>query len=483
MKQSLSKYLFIIFIVALTIPTYFYFFQIEEQTPLSGDFHLEKKPKYTKNEFINGSFQQRMESHLKDSIGFHHFFIRFNNQWKYSVFDKINLLGVVRNGRTMLPLDYVNTYLGKDYIGVTELNLYAKKLKELQDTLANHQIKFLFLIAPGKAAIYPEKIPQYLLAQKKDSTNYDVFTQLLEQHDVNTIDYLKYFQSKKNTLESKIFSDNGLHWSGNAVSYAADSLMNYLKSNFNLNVPSIIRKAGTYTVEDYRYTDYDLVESMNLMQNIARDTLYYPELEFTVTPSEKKPVLLSCGDSFFQSFEGFYPVLDSCFSDRSRFHFYNEIIEWPDRFYGLHMPADYLDLEIELPKTDLVILESTDENIKLKSFVMIERLLNHYKEKTSIRKSLLAHLENQKENQKLAKKYFALANYTYEEMLRSIAKSKLTNEDLDVFNDAVLETIEKIKSNKSWFEAVKQQAIDRNITIEEALRINAEFTLEQLDQQ
>ena len=26
---------------------------------------------------------------------------------------------------------------------------------------------------------------------------------------------------------------------------------------------------------------------MNLMQNIARDTLYYPELEFTVTPSEK----------------------------------------------------------------------------------------------------------------------------------------------------------------------------------------------------
>ncbi|MEQ8907875.1 MAG: hypothetical protein RIC95_01670 [Vicingaceae bacterium] len=447
---------------------------------LDGDFDISNKPHFSKEAFKDGSYQDQLEAHLKDSIGFHNFFIRCNNQLKYSLFGEINSSGVVEGKDGMLiPKSYIESYLGQDFVGEDVLQNFSEKLKAVQDSLKAHQKQFVVLLVPGKASIYPEKIPDEFLTNRNEKTNYDVFIKLLKEKQINHLNLRNFLEEKKGKLESQLFANKSVHWSGNTVSVVADTMVNYLRDKFNYEMPYIVREAGEYTVENYRYTDYDIAASMNLLFHIAEDTLYYPNLKFYRSSKVSKPTLLGCGDSFFQSFKGFYPILDSSFSQASRLYYYNRFVDWPHRFYDMELFNNMLDIKLELERSDLIVVEMTDENIKKLGYGFIDDILAHYNHSNTYDWSRINQLKADPKNQAKASRFHQLAGYSYDQMLTAIAKGKLDKNILppSEFEKQVQQKMQEIRNTPEWLDKVKKQAIEKNIPLEQNIRENAEWII------
>lgn len=475
----LKRLLYISFVILLIIPTVQWKYQFVNMPPLNGSFELNPKPYFSINAFKEGKYQSMLDNHLTDSIGFRNYLLRLNNQINYSFFNEINSSGVIQGENDMLiPKTYIESYLGLDFLGVDQLALLSDKIKIAQDYLAAEGIHFMLMIAPGKASIFPENIPDKFLKKKSDNDNYTILTKSLNESGVNYLDLRKYLNTLKGKTESQVFPNHSVHWSGNTVTYIADTLTNYIAKKFNLRMPIIYRDNGYYTLNEYRYTDYDIGESMNLLFHVAEDSLYYPTLKFYATP-QQKPTLLACGDSFFQSLKGFYPILDSCFSNKSKFYYYNEFVDWPWKYYNQELEVLMLDIGIELSKTNIVILEMTDENIKKRGYGFIDDIIAHYENKNIYNSNKLNELKQNPDVLKWAKKYHQLAGYTMDEMTHSIAvgimgKKYISNED---YERLVNQKVEEIKQVPEWFEKVKRQAIEKNIPLEQNLRENAEWVV------
>jgi hypothetical protein len=480
MINRLKYFLLIAALGSLLLPIFQLISPFVKVNELDGDFDISNKPHFSKQAFKEGSYQDQLESHLKDSIGFHNFFIRFNNQLNYSLFGQINSSGVIEGKDGMLlPKSYIESYLGKDFVGESVLQSFSVKLKAVQDSLKAHNKEFLVLLVPGKASIFPEKIPDQFLENRSDKTNYSVLVNFLESYNINHLNLREFLEEKKGQLESQLFADNSVHWSGNTVSVVADTMVNYLREKYNYEMPYIIRKKGEYTVENYRYTDYDIAASMNLLFNIAEDTLYYPNLKFYRSSKLKKPTLLGCGDSFFQSFKGFYPILDSCFSQASRLYYYNRFVDWPHRFYNMELFNNMLDIKLELERSDLIVVEMTDENIKKLGYGFIDDILAYYNNTQSYDWNRINQLKNEPENIAKASRFHQLAGYSYEQMLTAIAKGKLDENTLppNEFEKQVQEKMLEIKNTPEWLKKVKKQAIEKNIPLEQNIRENAEWII------
>jgi len=104
--------------------------------------------------------------------------------------------------------------------------------------------------------------------------------------------------------------------------------VDFLNHELSLEVSKIQLESGEETVVDYRFTDYDIGEAMNLLWNVSDDVLHYPIMSFD-HGKKRKPNLLGVRDSFIQSFYGFYSVIDSVFSSNSNLWYYNKTVDWP----------------------------------------------------------------------------------------------------------------------------------------------------------
>jgi hypothetical protein len=294
---------------------------------------------------------------------------------------------------------------------------------------------------------------------------------------------LKVFDTKKIILEDEhyfehlVFPKNGVHWSGNTVAKISDTLVEYLANELSLEVPKIQLKSGELTIVDYRFTDYDIGEAMNLLWNVSDDILHYPEMSF-INVKKKKPNLLGVGDSFIQSFYGFYPVLDSVFSQSSNLWYYNKTVGWPKSLTKYQIKTQELDLEIELEKRDLIVLEMTEENLKLTGYGFVEDLYNHFTGKNRItaeKQPLYEKLSADLEIKNRAKEIGPVLGYAIPQMENSLIRSKLKNEWLINFDyeAEVKKVIIAIKTTPKWMAQVKEKAIRRNEPLEKTLRDDA----------
>ncbi len=456
---------------------------IVDEKPLQGSF---EKPESIKSDLSritwhNGVFQQNYSLYKKDFIGFRNTLIRIYNQYQYSLFELANTRGVITAKNNMVISEgYIETFFGDDYIGADSFIEFLEKAKYVQDSLAKREILLLFLVAPGKAAVYPENIPDHYFEEAiEKEDNYHSLISMADEKGINIFDARAYIVENKNKFEHPIFPSYGIHWSGNTVAKVADTLINYINSTFNYQLPTLSFLPGETTVKNYRFTDYDIGESMNLLWFAQEDSLYYPKLHYTKNSKESNTTLLGVGDSFFQSFIGFYPILDSVFSKKSRLWFYNKTIAWPKEFEGEGLTVSSLDLELELAKTDIIIVETTDENIKMIGYNFIDDLYNLFTKggpSASIKKTAIQKYGSDLELLNLAESLYPIVGYTKEQMIQTLALKKMKDswkEEFD-FEAEVEKVIELILSDKSgWLEKVKQQALRDNVTLEESIRDNA----------
>ena len=96
-----------------------------------------------------------------------------------------------------------------------------------------------------------------------------------------------------------------------------------------------------------------------------------------------------------------------------------------------------MDLEVELEKRDIVVLEMTEENLKMTGYGFIEDLYDHFTGKNRIteeKQSLYNQLSTDQEIKTRAKEIAPVLGYTVSQMERALIKNKLKNEWLVNFD-------------------------------------------------
>jgi hypothetical protein len=275
------------------------------------------------------TYQPRLEQYITDQLGFREDLIRLRNQLGYSIFQESpnNRLAVGQHDM-LFEREYLDAYLGTDFVGEAQVQFHVRRLRAVQDTLARHGVQLVFVIAPSKATFMPENLPGWVQRQPRARTNYQAYAQALPAAGVHTLDFSQAFQRWKPRAAYPLFPPGGTHWSMYGGALAADSLRRYVQQVLHVQ-PAPFRLVTSDVTTTPRESDDDISKGMNLLTPPAGVRLAYPTLEYApLAPGQTKPNALLIGDSFGWIWiaDKFFP---GSFNEASRYWYYNLEVGWP----------------------------------------------------------------------------------------------------------------------------------------------------------
>ena len=416
------------------------FTHIVKMNPLKG-FDKEEQPpvELSFKTYYDGSYQDYLTEHAKRNTGFREFFIRNYNQVAYSCFNKITNKNIVKGRDQELYLKmYLNEATGvtfkQHFADVDEAKAEAQKNVEetlrLIDTLHQHGKAFLFVFAPTKPAVYPDKLPSYYKNHLTDFSLEEYYIQLFKENHIPHIDFYHYFQDIKDTFPYPLYPRTGTHWSEATIPYVADSVLKKLAEITGYKLPSV------HYIDDNLSTDYsaqdgELEASMNLLFPLNKPAIPRPVFELTDTVGTDKPNLLVVADSYFTQLRNstFIEAFDTW-----EFWVYNRDVQSSNPQHQWKQLDQLLDADKVLDNADIVMAVFT-----------------------------------------------APMYYTYMFGFPQTAQNLFQNGEIS--EGAKLQAvIQMIKDNEDWMKAVEKQAEERGLTVEQNLRRNAIYVLEKKKQ-
>ena len=416
------------------------FTHIVKMNPLKG-FDKEEQPpvELSFKTYYDGSYQDYLTEHAKRNTGFREFFIRNYNQVAYSCFNKITNKNIVKGRDQELYLKmYLNEATGvtfkQHFADVDEAKAEAQKNVEetlrLIDTLHQHGKAFLFVFAPTKPAVYPDKLPSYYKNHLFDFSLEEYYIQLFKENHIPHIDFYHYFQDIKDTFPYPLYPRTGTHWSEATIPYVADSVLKKLAEITGYKLPSVHYIDDNLST-DYSVQDGELEASMNLLFPLNKPAIPRPVFELTDTVGTDKPNLLVVADSYFTQLRNstFIEAFDAW-----EFWVYNRDVQSSNPQHQWKQLDQLLDADKVLDNADIVMAVFT-----------------------------------------------APMYYTYMFGFPQTAQNLFQNGEIS--EGAKLQAvIQMIKDNEDWMKAVEKQAEERGLTVEQNLRRNAIYVLEKKKQ-
>ena len=416
------------------------FTHIVKMNPLKG-FDKEEQPpvELSFKTYYDGSYQDYLTEHAKRNTGFREFFIRNYNQVAYSCFNKITNKNIVKGRDQELYLKmYLNEATGvtfkQHFADVDEAKAEARKNVEetlrLIDTLHQHGKAFLFVFAPTKPAVYPDKLPSYYKNHLFDFSLEEYYIQLFKENHIPHIDFYHYFQDIRDTFPYPLYPRTGTHWSEATIPYVADSVLKKLAEITGYKLPSVHYIDDNLST-DYSVQDGELEASMNLLFPLNKPAIPRPVFELTDTVGTDKPNLLVVADSYFTQLRNstFIEAFDAW-----EFWVYNRDVQSSNPQHQWKQLDQLLDADEVLNNADIVMAVFT-----------------------------------------------APMYYTYMFGFPQTAQNLFQNGEIS--EGAKLQAvIQMIKDNEDWMKAVEKQAEERGLTVEQNLRRNAIYVLEKKKQ-
>lgn len=411
----MKKAIFLIILVVLFISLIQFWFQVIAVRPLDGHIDVTNKPKGTIEKWFNGEYQEEYGDFFNDHIGFRPFFIRGFNQLQFDLFDKANKKVAVKGDNGVLYDDrYIKTTLGEDFLGVETINKKVKRIELLKRNLETENKKLLIVIAPNKSRYYKNEIPNYY--KKIDSTNYEVFLKLFHENNIDFIDFNKWFVNQKDKREHNLIPKYGIHWSNYGAFLAADSIIRYCNTRYRFSLPNFVLDSLVVSKTPI-IPDYDIGKALNLWTTLNDENYIYPFYSVAKDSNSIKKNLLVISDSFFEQM----------YSTKFSFEVFNSTHFW---YYNREVREENNrerkeeDLIKTIPKIDLVIIMMTEWNLYRIGFGIVEEINSFYSGETIESKEVRLYLD-------------------------------------------------RIRSDKSWFKKVKDQAKETGVSVDSMLILNA----------
>ncbi len=372
--NKLKKYLFTFLLILALIPGLQHRYAFLDSKPLYGSFQLSEIPSFSWSNWFSGEYQTKFDKGLEENIGFRNSFVRLNNQMNYSFFNIASAKSVIIGKEGYLFEEgYINSYLGKGGVNEGAINLKIERAKYVKTELEKRGKHLLILLVPGKGSFYPEYIPDRFHPEKRTVTNYDIYSKLLPASGLNYIDLNGYFLKLKNKTPYPLYPKQGIHWSNYGASLAMDSIINYIRWNFKINLP-VMSVKEIDAPDTTRDTDYDLGMGMNLLFKMQHNQMAYPKVDFNSDSTTVRPNVLTIGDSYFWTLLGL--GLNKNVFNNNAFWYYNKIAYVEP--FG-EQPVDPFALRNEIDKQDIIILLQTDVYYNNVGMGFIESAYSLYK--------------------------------------------------------------------------------------------------------
>jgi hypothetical protein len=454
-----------------------------KEPPLRGAFLPIDKPGFDElswARWLSGEFQDEFNKRIEHHIGFRSTLVRLNNQLHYSFFRKANAEGVIvgQNGE-LFEEDYIRAYLGEFFIGETVWERKAAQLKKVQDTLAKLGKTIAVVFEPGKGSYHSDRFPNKYRNSSKKTSNYDYFSNQLKQQQVNVLDLNAYFTEKKENAAYPLFPKTGTHWSYYGAVRAADTMLSHLRSLHGPNIPEF--KIKGFNLDSLRHPDDDIWLAMNMLFEPPKQGLAYPRLNFINTQMPCKYNLLAIGDSFFFNW----------MSDSIIYHMFNQADFW---YYNKHM---WNKAGAQTGLTSEVDLGSVVKDKDIILILITERF--HQNFAWSFDEQLFDFFFPGPRDHAL---YFANSILTYnDEFMRLVADAKrlgmsleerinheaeylmyldsrVNPEKYSSRDDRIRIVMMGIRGTPDWYAKVVEKAKQANIPVEEMLRLDAEWVVD-----
>ncbi|WP_165370462.1 alginate O-acetyltransferase AlgX-related protein [Hymenobacter persicinus] len=376
-----KRILLSLLLLLLLLPALQAKFEWVQMAPLQGAYHEVPHPEFSKEGLLAGTYQPSLEQYLEDRLGFRNWLIRFRNQLSLS------WLGIARSSDLLVGKDLVlfqpgtvAAAQGQDFIGEEEIAYRVRRIRAVQEALAQRGVPFLFVMAPNKPRYQPETLPNDYQRPPTDRTNSAVFMREMKKQRVNLLDAAQLFKLWKDTTSHPLFPKGGTHWSGYGASLVADTLFARIEQVGKFDLINF-RRHGPLAVsgDTIRFTDGDLNGAMNLIFPYPHyPTTAYPVVTFdSLRAGQKRPNLLIIGDSFNWAFMQFAPYLQTLFAPESRFWGLDRTIFVYDKEYAKEgHELSQLDFQKEIESRGFLLMLMTEHNLPNHS--LLDQLYNLY---------------------------------------------------------------------------------------------------------
>jgi hypothetical protein len=343
---------------------------------LAGYTEKPPKEKLSWNNWFNNKYQEKSEERIKFDLRAKGFLIRLNNQLRFSLFGELKNRYVTygRNGQ-YFQNDYIDSYFGRDYIGEDSIRKKMLMLQDIMDTLQNTGTRLLIVLAPSKVFFTPESIPKEYDLYELKSNNYNSYVKVLNELNIDHIDFNTYFKSMKNTSPYLLYSPGGAHWSTYGAYIAIDTILKSISEKLNYSFPHY-HYPEIQLFREARYSDNDVFSLANLLWTKQITELAYPKMEILNDTNTVKPNVLAIADSYYSILMYNY-MHDYFFDSNSAYWFYFNNI-WTKRHEVLNgklgtTVEQVQDFSHEFQSRDLIILLSTDSNLDAFPWGFIEK--------------------------------------------------------------------------------------------------------------
>lgn len=479
MKQEKIKYyLFYIILIIFWIPFLHDKTGLITFKPLSGVQEVSPKPEFNYKNWISGDFQTAYNKYQEENIFSRNWLIRLMNQIRYSLFNETNASKIVvgKNGY-LYEQQYLDSYLGSDFIGEEQMKTKLELTQSLQTELKKAGKDFIIIVAPGKGVFYPEYLPDYLKNSKKQTSNYECFSKLVRNYNIHIIDFQKYFNEQKNSSKYPLMPKCGVHWSYYGMSLAVDSIVKYMEALRGIDMPDY-KVVNYYSKPEIQSPDYDLGDLVNVMCKIPQPELGYPNYEITYNQNKVKPFVLTIGDSFYWNL--YYDSLPQRLFSNVQFWYYNSSV-YPETFNS-PLNVKQLDVKAEINKQDFVIVLTTEAGLSNLGYGFIEdasQLFTGINISVSedIVKIYINKIKSDPDWMKGISKKAKENNISEDEQVRVDAEWLIKQEKGDLM-ERIKWYINEIKSDPEWLEAIKKKANEKNIPLEDMIRQDAQWSAE-----
>ena len=262
------------------------------------------------------------------------------------------------------------------------------------------------------------------------------------------------------------------------MSLAVDSLLTLIEHRRAINMRDVF--VDTLIIEHKaRKPDYDMAAVMNLLFRLKdKEPLAYPVYKFEENPQNKDfPMVLVVGDSYFWNIFN-TRIPHEIFKNEAFWYFGNLV--YPDYYYQPTYVKD-LNLKEEIEKQDVILLMTTDRFLYKFDWYLIDELYSIYGVSYKYDK-VYDYISQIVTNDEWFSDEISKAknrHLTLEEML--MADAKYMYRDQEPVNYAVFygisEKEDQIRSDKIWLGKVAQKAKEKNVTLDEMIRLDAEYML------
>ena len=240
-KKIESTMLIAIFLISLTLPLAVSIFQPDKKISIFEKRRLNQLPPIPRTIPHFLAFPERFDDYYADQFGFREML----GQFYYKIDRRLNSGKTLKNltigkddwlflGSNSPGFSRFNDPIG-DYLNINRftpdsLRDFGRSIEATHKFLENQGIRYLFVIAPNKHTIYPDKLPDSLVKQHPTSATDQLLAYLRESTKVTTIDLRPALRIARQ--EHEIYFRYDSHWNQYGANIAQYEIIKPLENWF-----------------------------------------------------------------------------------------------------------------------------------------------------------------------------------------------------------------------------------------------------------